>query len=184
MADILIHSTVPSLHTQTESASNLILDTPSKNDSHSTNKYNGHVTRLRNVFTNQSLTADNHLKSKSMINNRQFYRDDIPYTMIQRKYSNSDQHYDFPADAVEQLKKQQRDENEMQIIPSFLPSNVLRRMNHLNTIFVKPTKIERSLLKFDFENTDQSKSDESPILSGKQSDFITSTISLIFPQKT
>ena len=114
MAGIIIHSTVPSLYTQTESASNLIVDTPSK-DSHSTNKYNGHVTRLRNVFTNQSLTTDNHLKSKSMNNNRQFYREDIPYTMIHRKYSNSDQHYDFPADAVEQLKKQQRDENEMQL---------------------------------------------------------------------
>jgi hypothetical protein len=175
MADILIHSTVPSLHTQTESASNLIVDSPSKNDSHSTNKYNGHVTRLRNVFTNQSGTTDNQLKSKSMNNNnnnnntRQFYRDDIPYTMIHRKYSNSDQHYDFPADAVEQMKKQQRDENDMQIIPSLLPSNVLKRMNHLNTTFVKPTKIER----LSFENLngihEHLKYDENPILSGKYS---------------
>jgi hypothetical protein len=167
MANILIHSTVPSLYTQTESASNLVVDTPLK-DSHTTNKYNGHVTRLRNVFNNQSLTTDNHLKTNSMNHNRQFYREDIPYTMIHRKYSNSDQHYDFPADAVEQLKKQQRDENEMQIIPSFLPSNVLKRMNHLNTIFVKPTKIERSLPKYSFENLDEKQEQSKTNENGKK----------------
>ena len=175
MADILLHSTVPSLHNQTESAANLILDTPaaattSKNDSHPTNKYNGHVTRLRNVFNNSPSNPDNHLKSKSMIMDRQFYHDDIPYTMIHRKLSNADSHYDFPADAVEQYKKQQqqREENELQIVPALLPSNVVRRMNHLNTTFVKPTRIERSLPTTTRETIeDPSKSDDSPMISGK-----------------
>ncbi len=192
MADILIHSTVPSLFTQTESASNFMVDTSTK-DSHLTNKYNGHVTRLRNVFTEQSVKSDDQSKdfrkTKSMANNRQeynsiqskdvlsnrAYNENVSCRILNRKYLNSEQHYDFPADAIEQLKKkqQQRDENDQtttHIIPSFLPSNVLKRMNHVNTIFVKPTKIERSLVKFivqDDKKQDQSKAIESSILSGK-----------------
>ena len=60
MADILIHSTVPSLFTQTESASSLIIDNQTtdtqtnNNNNNNHNKYTGHVTRLRNVFTEQS----------------------------------------------------------------------------------------------------------------------------------
>jgi len=193
MADILIHSTVPSLFTQTESASNLMVDTSTKDSSHLTNKYNGHVTRLRNVFTEQSVKSDDQSKdfrkTKSMANNRQehnsiqlkdvlsnrVYNENVSCRILTRKYSNSEQHYDFPADAIEQLKKkqQQRDENDQtttHIIPSFLPSNVLKRMNHVNTIFVKPKKIERSLLKFvvqDNNKQEQSKSIESSILTGK-----------------
>jgi hypothetical protein len=185
MADILIHSTVPSLFTQTESASNLLVDTTTK-DFQSTNKYNGHVNRLRNVFTDQTLTSDDHstyiYQTKSMTNNRQEHiptqltdtsskNENIPYKILNRKSSNSEQHYDFPADAIEQLKKQQqqRDEHEQtptRIIPSFLPSNVVKRMSHVNTTFVKPTKIERFLPKVDFEDDlqlEQSESIETPI---------------------
>jgi hypothetical protein len=174
MADILIHSTVPSLFTQTESASNILLDN-SKKDSNSTNKYNGHVNRLRNVFIEQSITTDDIYKTKSMTNNNR--QEHIPIqltdTYHNRKYSNSEQHYDFPADAIEQLKKQQRDENDqttISIIPSFLPSNVVKRMNHVNTIFVKPTRIEQFSPKIIFQNDnkhEQSKSIESPIFNGK-----------------
>lgn len=186
MADILIHSTVPSLSIQTESASNLLIDIP-KNDSPSTNKYNGHVNRLRHVFTEQSLIS-NDQSTKSMTNNRQeqspkqltditpnrSYHEDISYAIVNRKYSNSETHYDFPADAIEQLKKQQREETEIHLIPSFLPSNVVKRMNHLNTIFVKPTKIERILPKLIFQDDDddnkqeQAKPIESSILNGKE----------------
>jgi len=173
MADILIHSTVPSLVTQTESASNILLHT-SKKESDSTNKYNGHVNRLRNVFIEQSLTTNDHSKTKSMMNNR---REHIPIqlndTYLNRKYSNSEQYYDFPADAIEQLKKQQHDENNqttISIIPSFLPSNVVKRMNHVNTIFVKPTRIEKFSPKIIFQDDvkhEQSKPIESLIFNGK-----------------
>jgi hypothetical protein len=180
MADILIHSTVPSLHTQTESASNLIIDTQTK-DSQPINKYNGHVTQLRNLFTEQSLTSDDH-STKSMTNNRrehihkQFtdtpfnrsYNEDVnSYAIVNRKYSNSEQHYNIPADAIEQLKKQQqqRDDHETHIIPLLLPSTVVKRMNHLNTTFVKPTKIERSLPKLVFQDNDE-KQKQSKSLNG------------------
>lgn len=175
MTDILIHSTVPSLFTQTESASNLIMNAPA-NESHSSNKYNGHVNRLRNVFTEQSLTSNDH-STKSRMNNQEEYmpnqlndlttkHENVSYINLNRKYSNSEQYYDFPADTIAQIRKQQRDENESitpHIIPAFLPSNVVKRMNHVNTIFVKPTKIER----FSPNIQEQSKPIESPILNGK-----------------
>src|SRR4051812_1299077 len=82
MADILIQPAVPSLFTHTESASNLIVDSPTadtnnnttihhvrtspndnSNNHHSnnpgtTNKYIGHVSRLRSVFTQYALTLN------------------------------------------------------------------------------------------------------------------------------
>jgi hypothetical protein len=98
--------------------------------------------------------------------------EEVPYAMINRKQLNSDQHYDFPADAIQQLKKHQRDENESinnlpkpsneeianRIVASILPSNILKRMDHLNTIFIKPTTIDRPLpiLSFQENNTQQS----------------------------
>lgn len=94
--------------------------------------------------------------------------EDVPYAMINRKHVSSDQHYDFPADAIEQLKKHQRDENEAidsspkpsneemanRIVASILPSNILKRMDHLNTVFIKPTTIDRPLPKLSFQETD------------------------------
>ena len=97
--------------------------------------------------------------------------EEVPYAMINRKHINTDQHYDFPADAVEQLKKHQREENDPtitnnnnnnlfkpsneemadRIVASILPSNILKRMDHLNTKFIKPTTIDRSLPKFSFQ---------------------------------
>lgn len=159
MADILIHSTVPSLFTQTESASNLMINpqtTTTTNESPSVNKYNGHVNRLRNVFTEQSVTS----------NDRTIKHDNIAYQNSTRKYSNSEQYYDFPSDTITQLRKQQNNENEpitTQFTPAFLPSNVVKRMNHVNTFFVKPTKIERFVL----NTQEQPKPVESPIHSGK-----------------
>ncbi|CAF1110201.1 unnamed protein product [Rotaria sordida] len=103
------------------------------------------------------------LPSTSLIIN-----DDVHYAMVNRKQINSDQHYDFPADAIEQLKKHQRDENDSinniskpsneeianRIVASILPSNILKRMDHLNTIFIKPTAIDRSLPKLSFQEND------------------------------
>jgi hypothetical protein len=102
--------------------------------------------------------------SDSLISN-----EDVPYAMVNRKQIISDQHYDFPADAIQQLKKQQRDENDSitkpsneeianRIVASILPSNILKRMDHLNTKFIKPTTIDSSLPKLSFQenNTQQS----------------------------
>lgn len=144
MADILpSQPTVPSLlSSSTESAGNLLIDR-SKN-SH-TNKYNGHVTRLRNVFnTDQSVTTTTkQSKSKSSTAGSMIDHPLIQEDFSSRRYSPSEQHYDFPADVLQQLKKQQRETNEGQILlPSLLLPNVFKRMNHLNTTFVKPTKIE------------------------------------------
>ncbi|UJR20838.1 hypothetical protein I4U23_023949 [Adineta vaga] len=209
MANILLHSAVPSLLTNTNSTSNLLVDTPTET-SHTNNKYNGHVTRLRNVFTDHSLMAnklnsDDHtsnyqetkgifhtldettscnneslLTTKSMVNNRQERSheiskqsstnrsfdgvpngtEDVSYAIIDRRYSNAEQHYDFPADAIEQFKKQHRDENDIklsneQLTTRFLPFNVLKRMDHLNTVFVKPTKIEQTLPKLMFSDDEK-----------------------------
>lgn len=91
--------------------------------------------------------------------------DEVPYAMINRKHVTNDQHYDFPADAIEQMKKQQRDDNETnhhvskpsneeiadRIVASILPSNILKRMDHLNTVFIKPTAIDRSIPKLSFQ---------------------------------
>ena len=101
--------------------------------------------------------------------------EEVPYAMINRKHISTDQHYDFPADAVEQLKKHQREENDPnnnnhnnsssssnhvkpsneeiadRIVASILPSNILKRMDHLNTKFIKPTTIDCSLPKFSFQ---------------------------------
>jgi hypothetical protein len=95
--------------------------------------------------------------------------EEVPYAMVNRKHVNSDQHYDFPADAIEQLKKHQRDENDTinnlpkpsneeianRIVASILPSNILKRMDHLNTIFIKPTTIDRSLPKLSFQENEE-----------------------------
>lgn len=106
--------------------------------------------------------------------------DDVSYAMIEHKQIHSDQHYDFPkdlttdfpADAVEQMKKHQRHEkpsNEEianRIVASILPSNILKRMDHLNTKFIKPTTIEptETMNKLSFEETESttnlSKKDE------------------------
>ena len=102
--------------------------------------------------------------------------DDVPYAMVHRKQLHSDQHYDFPkesstdfpADAVEQLKKSQRQEdapiensskpsNEEianRIVASILPSNILKRMDHLNTKFIKPTIIDQPLPILSFQEHD------------------------------
>ncbi len=128
----------------------------------------------------QSISASSNRSVDAIPN----HNDGVSYAIINRKYSNSEQHYDFPADAIEQLKKQQRDDNDTtnhsskssneqtitRVVPSFLPFNVLKRMDHLNTIFVKPTKIDRSLPKLIFQDNgkqEQSNSTESPILHGK-----------------
>ncbi|CAF1249877.1 unnamed protein product [Rotaria sordida] len=230
MADILIHSAVPSLFTHTESASNIFTDTSTENshinnNNNNNNKYNNHIPRLHNVFTEHSLISNNlnsnkqpsnsslivndyttrfnrtkamfrTLETKSINNNLPLFttkpiihnqqertrdvsihfigkssnsttnsNDEVPYAAINRKYSNSDQHNDFPADAIEQYKKQQqRDENDRinllskssnkqmktRTIPFLVPSSALKRMDHLNTIIVRPTKIERSLPKLIF----------------------------------
>jgi hypothetical protein len=98
--------------------------------------------------------------------------EEVPYAMVNRKQLNSDQHYDFPADAIEQFKKHQRDENDTinnlpkpsneeianRIVASILPSNILKRMDHLNTIFIKPTTIDRSLPKLSFQENDSQQS--------------------------
>ncbi|CAF3189312.1 unnamed protein product [Rotaria socialis] len=100
--------------------------------------------------------------------------DDVHYATVNRKQINSDQHYDFPADAIEQLKKHQRDEHDLmhdipkpsneeianRIVASILPSNILKRMDHLNTVFIKPTSMDRSLPKLSFSENDKL---ESPI---------------------
>jgi hypothetical protein len=94
--------------------------------------------------------------------------EDVHYAMVNRKQLNSDQHYDFPADAIEQLKKHQRDDNDTtnnqakpsneeianRIVASILPSNILKRMDHLNTRFIKPTTMDRSLPKLSFQEND------------------------------
>ncbi|UJR28729.1 hypothetical protein I4U23_009958 [Adineta vaga] len=92
--------------------------------------------------------------------------EDVHYAMVNRKNVNpSDQHYDFPADAIQQLKKQQREEHDPDVKPSneeianrivasILPSNILRRMDHLNTVFIKPTTIECTLPKLSFQESD------------------------------
>ena len=94
--------------------------------------------------------------------------EEVPYAMINRKHVNTDQHYDFPADAIEQLKKHQRDDNDSvtslpkpsneeiadRIVASILPSNILKRMDHLNTKFIKPTVIDRSLPKLSFQENE------------------------------
>jgi hypothetical protein len=98
--------------------------------------------------------------------------EDVPYAMVNRKHVNSDQHYDFPADAIEQLKKHQREENDSinnlskpsneeianRIVASILPSNILKRMDHLNTRFIKPTTIDRSLPRLSFQENDTQQS--------------------------
>jgi hypothetical protein len=98
--------------------------------------------------------------------------EEVHYAMVNRKQLNSDQHYDFPADAIEQFKKHQRDENDAtndqpkpsneeianRIVASILPSNILKRMDHLNTIFIKPTTIDRSLPKLSFQENDTQQS--------------------------
>ncbi|CAF4084640.1 unnamed protein product, partial [Adineta steineri] len=228
MANILIHSAIPSPLTNTDSASNFIVDTPTETSHTDNNKYNGHVTRLRNIFTEHSLMA-NKLNSddyplltnihptnyhetkenfqtlndpsicnnaplmttKAMANKHQEHNhntsvqsmsstlsnptneDAPPYAIINRRYSNAEQHYDYPSDTILKLKKHQRDENDPkneQITTRFLPFNVLKRMDHLNTVFVKPTKIEQSLPKLIFQDNnnnntkqEQLKTVENPI---------------------
>ncbi|CAF1261043.1 unnamed protein product [Adineta steineri] len=218
MANILIHSAIPSPLTNTDSASNFIVDTPTETSHTDNNKYNGHVTRLRNIFTEHSLMANklnsddyplltnihptnyhetkenfqtlndpsicnnaplmttkamankhqdhNHNTSaqsmSSTLSNRSYdvvsnptNEDAPPYAIINRRYSNAEQHYDYPSDTILKLKKHQRDENDPkneQITTRFLPFNVLKRMDHLNTVFVKPTKIEQSLPKLIFQD--------------------------------
>jgi hypothetical protein len=165
MADILIPVQVSSLFNHTESASN-----QTEEDSHQNNKHNGHG------FTKHSLIDDysaNFHKTKEM-----FQKLDEK-TMSN---SNSQQHYDSPVDASQQIKKPQRSENNTinylssnekpttRFVPLVLPSNVVKRMDHLNTIFVKPIKIEQSLPKLVFQDNDnqeQSKTNETPILNGK-----------------
>ncbi|CAF0985982.1 unnamed protein product [Rotaria sp. Silwood1] len=117
--------------------------------------------RIRDISVHFISTSSNSIAN---------YNDDVPYAVISRKYSNSEQYNDFPADAIEQYKKQQhqqqRDENDRtnlslkssskqmitHTVPILVPSNVLKRMDHLNTIFVKPTKIERLLPKLIFQD--------------------------------
>jgi hypothetical protein len=195
MADILIPALVPSLFNYTESASNLIVDTPPDEDSHTNNQCNGNTNRLCNVFTEHSLTSNhstddhttNFRKTKEMFQKLDdksisTSNENLPYSILNRRCSNSEQHYDFPADAIEQLKKQQRDENDTtscssnqqtttRIVPLLLPSNVLKRMDHLNTTFVKPIKIDRSLPKLIFqddEKQDQWKPIDIPIIIGNE----------------
>ncbi|CAF3325766.1 unnamed protein product [Rotaria socialis] len=231
MADILIHSAVPSLFTHTESASNLFADTSTESPQANT-KYNCHASRLRNTFiehsllsndlnskkhsSNSSLIVDDHtarfIKTKEMFqtldetsrhnnasllrlkpieNNQQEhsrnissnfsgtssnrsstsfanYDDEVPYAVIHRKNPNSEQHIDFPADSFQQHKKQEHDEHDKinvlstlsskqmtsHAVSIALPPSVLKPMDHLNTIFVKPTKIEHSLPKLVFQDDD------------------------------
>ena len=106
---------------------------------------------------------------------------DVSYAIINRKYSNLEQSNDFPENIIEQFKNQKKhvENNTMNhlsklsnktTINHILPSNVLKPMNYLNTIFIKPTKIEQSLPKLVFqddESYENSKSMESIILNGK-----------------
>ena len=107
--------------------------------------------------------------------------EDIPYAMVNRKHFNSDQHYDFPkestidfpADAIEQIKKHQHEDTDStkasneeianRIVASILPSNILKRMDHLNTVFIKPTAIDRSVPKLPFQESDISHENNSVI---------------------
>jgi len=87
MADILIQPAVPSLFTHAESASSLIVDSTNtdssnnstthtsttnhqnntiNNNNNNSNKYIGHVSRLRSVFTQYALTV-NDLKSGDIV---------------------------------------------------------------------------------------------------------------------
>ena len=99
--------------------------------------------------------------------------EEVPYAMINRKHVSNDQqqqqqHYDFPADDIEQMKKQQRDDQELthhvskptneeiadRIVASILPTNILKRMDHLNTVFIKPANIDRSTPKLSFQENE------------------------------
>lgn len=69
---------------------------------------------------------------------------------LPRRLSNSDPHYDYPANVIEQRR-----------IPGIVPFNSLKRMDRLNTIFVKPTRIERPLPKLVFQENDSDEKEES-----------------------
>ena len=114
-----------------------------------------------------------------------------------RRSSNAEQHYDYPADVIQRLRQQtERVESSSLrvpthlftstatscLTPSIVPFNVLKRMDHLNTIFIKPTRIERPLPKLIFQDNEndecssraeeksESKVFETSLLDGK-SDF-------------
>lgn len=212
MADILIHSAVPSLFTHTESASNLFADNSTENSRNN----NGTSCRLHNTLAEHPLISNNLNSNKASLNSsiiiedreKRFnktdemlqsfdeksksnnsvlltntsshitstpsnrssisvvnHNEEVPYAVINRKRSISEQH-EFPADAIEQHKKQQRDEQDKSNLLSkqsskqmtnqstslVAPSSVLKPMDHLNTIFIKPTKIEHSLPKLVFQD--------------------------------
>lgn len=67
----------------------------------------------------------------------------VPVEILPRRLSNSDQHYDYPSNIIEQRR-----------IPTIVPFNSLKRMDRLNTIFVKPTRIERPLPKLVFQENE------------------------------
>ena len=110
---------------------------------------------------------------------------------VQRKSASSEQHYDFPVDLIEQWRNHQHvDRSATQtrskvaeppmvtrLIPAIVPSNVLKRMDHLNTIFIKPTQIAQPLPKLFFQENEteecstkdeQSKSIDTTNFDGKQ----------------
>jgi hypothetical protein len=109
--------------------------------------------------------------------------DDVPYAMINRKVFNTDQHYDFPKETMNKLTvddtehltndnhhecesttnvaKPSNEEIADRIVASILPSNILKRMDHLNTKFIKPTVIEQNFSKLSFQDNETSmKTDE------------------------
>ena len=136
------------------------------------NSNDSNLNRLRNIpvqFISTSLSTQSdrsftsipiHRTVPSLITN-----DDTYYAMINRKSLNSDQHYDFPADAIEQLKQQHNENDSIKklsnvevtnrTVTSILPSNILKRMDHLNTIFIKPTNIDYSLPRLSFQDNEQ-----------------------------
>ncbi|CAF3478133.1 unnamed protein product [Rotaria sp. Silwood1] len=165
----------------TEHIPDLIIDHRQQQIEHSTKNHDTNLNRIRDIpvqFIGAS-TSSSPTHSDRSFTSIPIHRtpppsvpfisnDDVHYAMVNRKQINSDQHYDFPADAIEQLKKHQRDENESltniskptneeianRIVASILPSNILKRMDHLNTIFIKPTTIDRPLPRLSFQETD------------------------------
>lgn len=110
---------------------------------------------------------------------------------VQRKSASTEQHYDFPADLVGPWRNHQHVERPItqtlsklaeppivtRLIPAIVPSNVLKRMDHLNTIFIKPTQIAQPLPKLFFPENEteecstkdeQSKSIDTTNFDGKQ----------------
>ena len=85
----------------------------------------------------------------------------IPVEILQSNSSN--EHYDYPTNVIESPVTTRR-------IPTIVPFNALKRMDRLNTVFVKPTRIERPLPKLVFQENEliQTAIDQGKILVQKR----------------